>query len=68
MQIYRINRSNNIEVKEFFEVFLQRFEIFFYIKHHHQPKTVFARNKPFKNGMVEHEQKGIIALKNPAII
>jgi hypothetical protein len=32
------------------------------------PKPAFARNKPFKNGMVEHEQKGIIALKNPAII
>ncbi len=31
------------------------------------PNPALARNNPFKNGMVEHEQKGVIAPSNPAI-
>ena len=30
MQAYKIDRSNNIEVKHFFKVFLQRFKMLFY--------------------------------------
>ena len=32
------------------------------------PKPAFALSKPFKKGIVEHEQKGVIAPKKPAII
>ena len=32
------------------------------------PKPAFARNKPFKNGMVEQEQNGVIAPNKAAMI